>query len=64
MKDLEVVSLDLTAEYIGIGSENHLFRQLPDFLSNKIKCSFYNRGKQKLSFKINKIRFKYSAEFQ
>ncbi|SEM45314.1 hypothetical protein SAMN05421856_103321 [Chryseobacterium taichungense] len=26
MKDLEVVSLALTAEYMGIDSENHLFR--------------------------------------
>lgn len=29
MKDLELISLALTAEYMGIDSENHLFRQLP-----------------------------------
>ncbi|SIQ96476.1 hypothetical protein SAMN05880574_14011 [Chryseobacterium sp. RU37D] len=36
MKDLELISLALTAEYMGIDSENHLFRQLPDFLEEKI----------------------------
>lgn len=41
MKDLEVVSLALTAEYMGINSENHLFHQLPVFLSNKIEHSIY-----------------------
>jgi len=35
-KDLEVVSLVLTAEYIGIDSENHVFRQLPGLISEKI----------------------------
>ncbi len=35
MKDLEVVSLVLTAEYMGIGSENHLFRQLPGLIYTK-----------------------------
>lgn len=49
MKDLEVISLALTAEYMGIDSENNLFRQLPIFLSNKIERSVYNRRKRKLS---------------
>ena len=31
MSDLEVLSLSLTAEYMGIDSENHLFRNLSDF---------------------------------
>lgn len=48
MKDLEVVSLVLTAEYMGIDSENHLFRQLPGVVSEKIKWSVYNRRKRKL----------------
>ncbi len=63
MKDLEVVSLALTAEYMGIDSENHLFRQLPCFLSNKIERSVYNRRKRKLSFKINEIRLKIAQSF-
>ncbi|MCS4300943.1 IS982 family transposase [Chryseobacterium sp. BIGb0232] len=63
MKDLELVSLALTAEYMGIDSENHLFRQLPVFLSNKIERSVYNRRKRKLSFKINEIRLKMAQSF-
>lgn len=63
MKDLEVVSLALTAEYMGIDSENHLFRQLPGFLRNRIERSVYNRRKRKLSFKINEIRLKLAHSF-
>jgi len=29
LKDLELISLALTAEFMGIDSENHLFRQIP-----------------------------------
>jgi hypothetical protein len=63
MKDLEVVSLALTAEYMGIDSENHLFRQLPNFLGDKIERSVYNRRKRRLSFKINEIRQKLARNF-
>jgi len=63
MKDLEVVSLALTSGYMGIDSENHLFRQLPCFLSNKIERSVYNRRKRKLSLKINEIRLKIVESF-
>lgn len=63
MKDLEVVSLALTAEYMGIDSENHLFRQLPVFLRNKIERSVYNRRKRKLSVNINEIRLKIAKSF-
>lgn len=48
LKDIEVVSLCLTAEYMSIDSENHLFRLLPDFLKLKIERSVYNRRKRKL----------------
>ena len=34
LKDLELISLALTAEFMGIDSENHLFRQIP----KTIKC--------------------------
>ena len=34
LKDLELISLALTAEFMGIDSENHLFRQIPQ----AIKC--------------------------
>lgn len=48
---------------MGIDSENHLFRQLPCFLSNKIERSVYNRRKRKLSLKINEIRLKIAESF-
>lgn len=63
MKDLEVVSLVLTAEYMGIDSENHLFRQLPYLISEKIERSVYNRRKRKLYIKINEIRLKIARSF-
>jgi len=63
MKDLEVVSLVLTAEYMGIDSENHLFRQLPQLINEKIERSVYNRRKRKLYMKINEIRLKIAQSF-
>ncbi len=47
MSDLEVLSL--TAEYMGIDSENHLFRNLSDFFTDKIERSVYNRRRRKLA---------------
>jgi hypothetical protein len=29
LKDLELISLALTVEFMGIDSENHLFKQIP-----------------------------------
>lgn len=55
LKDLELVRLILTAEYMGIDSENHLFRNLPDLLKTKIERSVYNRIKRKLAFAINEF---------
>ena len=43
---------------MGLDSENHLFRNLPDALKTKIERSVYNRRKRKLSFAINEIRLK------
>ncbi|MFV0305930.1 MAG: IS982 family transposase, partial [Moheibacter sp.] len=48
MKDIEVVSLVLTAEYLGIDSEYELFRKLPKSLSSLIERSVYNKRKRKL----------------
>ncbi|VTP93963.1 Uncharacterised protein [Sphingobacterium daejeonense] len=48
MSDLEVISLSLTAEYMGIDSENDLFRKLPSCLGNKIDRTVYNRRKRRL----------------
>lgn len=35
LSDLELISLNLTAEYLGIDSENDLFRKLPEIISSK-----------------------------
>lgn len=43
LSDLELISLSLTAEYLGIDSENDLFRKLPQPLTLKIERSAYNR---------------------
>lgn len=48
---------------MGIDSENHLFRQLPGLISEKIERSVYNRRKRKLYLKINEIRLKIAHGF-
>ncbi|SHI49691.1 hypothetical protein SAMN04487908_1171, partial [Aequorivita viscosa] len=44
--DLELISLSLTAEFMGIDSENDLFRKLPTTISSKIERSVYNRRRR------------------
>ena len=39
MSDLELISLNLTAEFMGLDSENDLFRKLPASLLLKIEYS-------------------------
>ena len=63
MKDLELISLALTAEYMGIDSENHLFRQLPKAIKCKIERSVYNRRKRRLANSINDLRMKIAKSF-
>lgn len=60
MKDIELVSLVLTAEYLGIDSEYELFRRLPTSLSMMIERSVYNKRKRKLFLFIESIRNKMS----
>jgi hypothetical protein len=60
LKDKEVVSLVLVAEYLGIDSEYELFRKLPSSLSSLIERSVYNRRKRKLFPFIERIREKIS----
>ena len=67
LKDLELISLALTAEFMGIDSENHLFRQIPKTIKCKIERSVYNPRKRRLSDSINEIRLKlvqYFNEFE
>ena len=56
MKDLELISLALTAEFMGIDSESHLFRNLPTSLKTKIERSVYIRRKRKLAFERIELR--------
>ena len=48
LSDLELISIDLTSEFMGIDSERDLFRKLPFNLSSRIERSVYNRRKRNL----------------
>lgn len=63
LKDLELISLALTAEFMSIDSENHLFRQIPETIKCKIERSVYNRRKRRLTNKINDLRMKIAKSF-
>ncbi len=63
MSDLELIALNLTAEYMGLDSENDLFRKLPESISSKIERSVYNRRRRRLADKLNSIRLKLASIF-
>jgi hypothetical protein len=63
LKDIELIAMNLTSEYMSIDSECQLFRVLPDVLKSKIERSVYNRRKRKLFFAIEFIRNKLSKGF-
>lgn len=63
LNDLELISLALTAEFMGIDSENHLFRQIPKTIDCKMERSVYNRRKRSLANNINDLRMKLSRFF-
>ena len=63
LKDLELISLALTAEFMSIDSENHLFRQIPKTIKCKIERSVYNCRKRRLANNINDLRVKLSRSF-
>ncbi len=51
LSDLELVALNITAEYMSINSELQLFRYISKTeLEQKIERSVYNRRKRKLFF--------------
>jgi len=56
LKDIELIAMNLTAEYMSIDSECQLFRVIPMDLKNKIERSVYNRRKRKLFFALENIR--------
>lgn len=63
LSDLELITLSLTAEYMGIDSENHLFRILPKFFTDKIERTVYNRRRRRLMSFTNIIRLQLSQIF-
>jgi hypothetical protein len=64
MSDLELVALNITAEYMSINSELHLFRCISGTdLDGKIERSVYNKRKRKLLPYIEKIRETLSGKF-
>ena len=64
MSDLELVALNLTAEYMSINSELQLFRYIAGTnLDGKIERSVYNKRRRKLFPYIEKIRETLSSKF-
>ena len=63
LSDLELISLTLTSEFMGIDSENDLFRKLPAALFTKIERSVYNRRKRNLVNHLDTIRLKVVSYF-
>lgn len=63
LKDIELIAMNLTSEYMSIDSECQLFRIIPEVLSNKIERSVYNRRKRKLFTSMEFIREKLSEKF-
>jgi len=63
LKDIELIAMNLTAEYMSIDSECQLFREITVDFKNKIERSVYNRRKRKLFFAIEFIRNELSNKF-
>ncbi|RXM37490.1 IS982 family transposase, partial [Chryseobacterium sp. CH21] len=62
LSDLELISIDLTSEFMGIDSERDLFRKLPYHLSSRIDRSVYNRRKRNLFAYRDSLRKKIAAK--
>ena len=63
LSDKELVAVNLTSEYLGIDSECHLFRLLPNQLSSRIERSVYNRRKRNLFVFQEQLRLKLARKF-
>jgi len=63
LKDIELIAMNLTAEYMSIDSECQLFREISIDLKSKIERSVYNRRKRKLFFAMEFIRNELSNKF-
>ncbi|AJW63073.1 Transposase DDE domain protein [Elizabethkingia miricola] len=62
LSDLELISIDLTSEFMGIDSERDLFRKLPYNLSSRIERSVYNRRKRNLFTYRDSLRKKIASK--
>ncbi len=64
LSDIELVALNITAEYMSIHSELQLFRAIKGtFLASTIERSVYNKRKRSLCGYIEKIRYHLSSKF-
>lgn len=64
LSDLELVAINVTAEYLSIDSEYQLFRNLKGtYLSDKIERSVYNKRKRKLFNWMEEIRKELALKF-
>jgi hypothetical protein len=56
MSDLELIAVDLTAEYMSIDSERQLFRILPQEISSRIERSVYNKRRRALFYEKQRLQ--------
>ena len=56
LSDIELIAIDITAEYMSIDSEYQLFMKLPIELSALIERSVYNRRRRKLFFHRQRLQ--------
>ena len=61
LADIEVIAINLRAEYLGIDSECDLFRKLTKDIRSGIERSVYNRRRRRLFPYLEKIRADLSA---
>lgn len=63
LKDLELISLALTAKFMGIVSENHLFRHISPYHQMQKRKNCLQPCKRRLANRINDLRMKIAQDF-
>lgn len=64
LSNIEIIAMNLTAEYMSINSECQLFRVISDtYLDGLIERSVYNRRKRRLFYLIESIRKSFASKF-
>ena len=64
LENLELIAMNITAEYMGIHSELQLFRDIQSTpLEDLIECSVYNRRKRALFPQIEQVRKTLAKDF-